>query len=241
MLYRLVINPTQIDNQQLLLSNDQRHYLHRVVRLQLGERFIAMDGKGEAWIVELNSQQATIIEPLATPSRELPINVTLITATIKGQGFETIVRCCTELGVKRIIPTLTCRSIAKPSDNKVQRWQKIAQEAAEQSERQLVPIIDEPKVFNQVIKEIATSDQGKYFCLARETKTHLLSCLEESSSKDLVIATGPEGGWTTSECNEAIAAGFKTVSLGNRILRATTAPITALSIIVAVAESKNWP
>ena len=99
-----------------------------------------MDGSGQTWLAQLDQDQANLLNPL-TESGELSTQVTLLVALPKGSGFEEIIRPCTELGVSHFIPVISDRTLLKPSPQKLERWQRIAQEAAEQSERQRVPTI----------------------------------------------------------------------------------------------------
>ncbi|MGL5943960.1 MAG: 16S rRNA (uracil(1498)-N(3))-methyltransferase [Waterburya sp.] len=235
MVYRLVINPDQIQKQQITLDAQQQHYLLRVLRLENSDRFIALDGIGNAWLAEINEQSAQIIETIDIKT-ELSVSLTLITALPKGSGYEQIVRCCTELGVSNFIPVISDRTILKPSLSKVERWRKIATEAAEQSERQIVPTIFEPVKFVTAIQNTSnTSTQAKYICVARGNIPSLWNCLQTTNSSEIIIATGCEGGWTETEVANAIANGYQPVSLGNLILRAVTAPITASSLVMAIS------
>jgi 16S rRNA (uracil1498-N3)-methyltransferase len=233
LVYRLVINPEQIQKQQITLDAQQQHYLLRVLRLGNGDRFIALDGIGGAWLAEIKGQSAQIIETIDIKT-ELSVSLTLITALPKGSGYEQVIRCCTELGVSNFIPVISDRTILKPSFSKVQRWRKIVTEAAEQSERQIVPTIFEPVKLVTAVRN-STSTEAKYICVARGNIPSLWSCLQTRNSSEIIIATGCEGGWTETEIAEAIANGYQPVSLGDRILRAVTAPITASSLVMAIA------
>jgi 16S rRNA (uracil1498-N3)-methyltransferase len=156
--------------------------------------------------------------------------------------------------------------LLKPSSQKVDRWKRIAAEAAEQSERQIVPTILEPISFDMAIKDCG--QKYRFICVARGENRHLWDCLvsleppgsplirgeqegdagfdppqpplirgeQDGEELSIVIATGPEGGWTDSEVERAIELGFEAVSLGSRILRAVTAPIVALSLVGAAFE-----
>ncbi|RAM51834.1 MAG: 16S rRNA (uracil(1498)-N(3))-methyltransferase [Hapalosiphonaceae cyanobacterium JJU2] len=242
-LQRITIASSQFHNQHITLTAEQQHYLCRVLRLQSGDRFIAMDGMGKWWLAQLADTQANILQSL-TVETELPVAVTLIIALPKGNGFDEVVRCCTELGVTCIAPVVSDRTLLNPSPQKLERWRRIAKEAAEQSERTTVPTILEPVSFT---KSLSFVTNQKYICEARGDYPHLLSCLQNqedgisnlsnlSSQKTIVIATGAEGGWTQTEVESAIQAGFQPVSLGKRILRAITAPIVALSLVAAACE-----
>ena len=233
--YRLVVTPEQIQQEQITLDARQQHYLLRVLRLNNGDRFIALDGAGNSWLAEIADRSAQIISAIAIET-ELPIFLTLITALPKGNGYEQVIRCCTELGVSKFIPVISDRTIIKPSPNKVQRWRKIAAEAAEQSERQIVPKIVEPVKFIRAIDN-TIPNQDKYICVARGNLPTLWNCLQNKSQSEIVIATGCEGGWTETEVKGAIASNFQPVSLGNRILRAVTAPIVVSSLVSCWIDS----
>ncbi|MBW4635438.1 MAG: 16S rRNA (uracil(1498)-N(3))-methyltransferase [Iphinoe sp. HA4291-MV1] len=237
-LQRIAIAPSQLQQEQILLTSQQQHYLGRVLRLRDRDRFIAMDGKGKWWLAQLEGEKAQIVESI-TVQTELPISITLMVALPKGNGFDDVVRCCTELGVTVIAPVVSDRTLLHPSPQKLERWLRIAQETAEQSERSFVPIILEPVSFITGLA-IGTTTH-RYICEARGSCPHLREAINQvSTTSEMIIATGPEGGWTEKELECAVDAGFQPVSLGRRILRAVTAPIVALSIVAAELESMEF-
>lgn len=231
---RIILEAIQQAEGTLPLTSEQHHYLKRVLRLEDGDRFMALNGQGKAWIAEIVGDAATMIEPISSPQKEFPYTVTLMVALPKGNAFDEVVRCCTELGVTTILPVISDRTLLKPSANKLTRWRRIAQEATEQSERLFVPTLQDPIGFTTALKTIPKENTNLYICAARGDYPHLLSCL--SSSKNIVLAIGPEGGWTEKEIEGAILQGFQPVSLGSRILRAVNAPIVALSLVAATFE-----
>ena len=235
-LQRLAIAFSQLQEQTILLKREQLHYLGHVLRLKEGESFIAMDGQGNSWLAALEAQQGRIIEPLEVTS-ELPVAITLIAALPKGNGFDEVVRCCTELGVTTIMPVISDRTILNPSPQKLERWRRIATEAAEQSERAIIPAILEPVAFSSAIATVGAD--YRYLCVARGEHPHLLNAINSGQSGEIAIAIGCEGGWTGAEIDKAIKLGFQSVSLGSRILRAVTAPIVALSIMAAAFETEK--
>jgi len=240
-LQRLLISPDQFSGGQVFLSSAQQHYLGRVLRLQAGDRFIVMNGQGQWWLAVLTElSHAELLEPIAAQT-ELPVSITLLIAMPKS-GLDEVVRQATELGVARIVPVISERTILKPSSQKLDRWQRIAQEAAEQSERQIVPELCSPQPWNEVLQQWNSTDFTCYLCEARGSYPHLLNCLEQqktkrNSQRSIALSIGPEGGWTDSEIAKAIAAGYQPVSLGLRVLRAVTAPVMALSIVASVFEA----
>ena len=238
---RITLTPSQIDNSNIKLTTEQHHYLTRVIRLQNGAQFQVIDGTGKLYLAEIGDDTAQIIQLITTDNLELPQPVTLICALPKGNSFDDIVRACTELGVTEIIPALSDRTLLQPSPQKLQRWRKIAQEAAEQSERMFIPTIAEPQVVRVILDQFPDSSH-KYICEARGEHPHLLTCLQSTPlTQRIILAIGPEGGWTDGELDRSIKSGFQPVSLGRRILRTITAPIVALSIVSAVAEQIPVP
>lgn len=230
---RLIVEPEQIEQDRVCLTTEQEHYLRRVLRLKVGDRFILCDGRGHSWIGELLENRARMLFP--TPGgREIQLALTLLIALPKGNAFDEVIRCCTELGVAQIVPVISDRTLLNPSDKKLDRWRRIAKEATEQSERQRVPPIQDPLRLQEAIASV--SQPKRYFCVARRDVPHLLTC---PCLGDVVVATGPEGGWTHEEMELAIASGFELVSLGRGILRAVTAAIAATTIVSAKVEA-NW-
>jgi 16S rRNA (uracil1498-N3)-methyltransferase len=236
-LQRITITTSQIQDRQIALTPEQHHYLTRAIRLQSGAQFQAIDGTGKLYLAEITAGSAKIVQIVTTIDRELPPSITLICALPKGNNFDDIVRACTELGVTTILPAISDRTLLNPSPQKLQRWRKIAQEAAEQSERTIIPTIAEPQALKAIFDQLPDRSD-RYLCEARGEQPHLLKCLQSHQLTDLpiIVAIGPEGGWTAGEIEIAIDRDFQLVSLGARILRTITAPIVALSIVAAAIE-----
>lgn len=237
-MYRLVIESSQNYDNHINLTSEQEHYLRRVLRLKVGAEFMAIDGGGNCWLVELTATGGRIIKTVSNDT-ELPIFLSLMIALPKGNGFDEIVRCGTELGVNQFIPVISERTLLRPKENKVIRWRKIAIEAAEQSERLILPDICEPMPFKQALSHIDGLQTNRYIAIARGDNPTLAKTIrnnEQFLNDSILIATGPEGGWTNSEIEMAIVNNFQPVSLGKRILRAITAPIMAASIIVGIYD-----
>jgi 16S rRNA (uracil1498-N3)-methyltransferase len=223
---RLTLEPSQIEFPLVTLTVAQTHYLRRVLRLEAGDRFQAIDGRGATYLVELQATQGRIIEELLTVNRELPLVVHGVIAVPKGNGLDDLVRACTELGVSQIHPVVSDRTQRAPNENRQQRWLKIAQEATEQCERAIVPTLHPLCPWS----EVAARARGqKYFCVTRREAPHLLESL--TTDGEIWLAIGPEGGWSEPEIDLALAQGWKPISLGPRILRTITAPIAALAVI----------
>ncbi|WP_280522651.1 16S rRNA (uracil(1498)-N(3))-methyltransferase [Phormidium tenue] len=230
---RLMVEPDQVVADQLCLSSSQQHYLYRVLRLGAGQQFVALDGQGQQWIATLTAQSdVAAIAPLPLPSSATQAPITLAIALPKGSGFDDVVRQTTELGVSTLQPVISDRTLHQPNPKKLDRWQRIAAEATEQSERLLLPHILPPMPWRDYLKQV--SEGNRWICVARGDAPHLLAAAQASDlARPTVIATGPEGGWTEAEVEGAIAMGFQPVSLGPHILRAVTAPLAALTLVTA--------
>ncbi len=231
-LSHVAIATDQLNHNDICLTPQQQHYLFRVLRLKRGDRFIALIEQ-QWWLSCLHTPEIAQRLELIPAQTELPLPVILMVALPKT-GMEDIVRSGTELGVSQIIPIISDRTLLQPSPQKIERWRRIATEAAEQSERQHIPIIVDPLPFCQTL-DIAPH---RFLCVARGNAPHLLTLPLPPPWEPLAIATGPEGGWTTAEIEQALQAGFQPVSLGKRILRAITAPLVAVALIAADYESK---
>ena len=243
MVYRLVITPEQRQGELVTLNQGQRHYLQRVLRLNPGDQFVVMEGTGAVWLAKLADSQAQLLQTL-DEQNELPVAVNLAVALPKGNSFEEILRPCTELGVAAFQPLITERTLLQPSAQKQQRWQRIVTESAEQSERQWLPPIAVPVTWAELLHNFEQRPDLKLICVARHHFPLLGAYLNQVSKTNhlpdsIIVATGPEGGWTETEIEQAIAADFQPVSLGNRILRAVTAPTVALAQIAAHYEIQH--
>lgn len=242
-LQRLAIAPHQHNAQTIQLTLEQQHYLTRVLRLKEGDRFIAMLDQGQWWLAQLQNTltEAQLIEPIAIET-ELAQPITLVAALPKGQGFDDVVRMVTELGVTTLIPILTARTLVNPSEQKLERWRRIATEAAEQSCRQMVPEILAPLPFNEALV-LAQNDRfashSPFIGVTDNAAPNFLDVLRKTSKQGILILVGPEGGWTPEEQTAAIAQGFTPVSLGHRVLRSITASVAVIAIAATQIDAQQ--
>lgn len=242
MVQRITIRASQKKGDIVELTANQSHYLRRVLRLGVGDRFIAQDGLGAQWFATLSEDPtvAHVVEVVAAAQQVLPTApLRLIAALPKGNSFDQVVRQATELGVSHIYPVISDRTLLKPKGNRLERWRRISQEASEQSERITVPEIFSPMPVNMCLQQ-ANWEGLRYLCAARQNSPHLLAKLQDDLTSenllDVTLMVGPEGGWTADEITVAIQQEYKTVTLGSVILRSVTASITALSLVAAARE-----
>lgn len=233
------------DEATATLAGEQAAHLARVLRAQPGMEFDVVAGD-RVWraAVSTVSTDSVRFDLIAEIDSDPALPVTLLLAVFKFDRMEWAIEKATELGVARIVPVLARRSekhLAQAAPARVERWRRIAREAAKQSRRSDVPVIEDPAPLRDAVRDTA---QGVRLVLAeQERAVTLRAALEDATrhhapgkSPEVSLATGPEGGWTAEE--EALfgAEGWKPVSLGPRILRAETAAITALAVTAAVLE-----
>lgn len=234
---------------QFVLSDADAFHMIKVMRQTEGSQFYAvMDGRvGLAQIrkIEGESIVGTMIEWLEDSS-ELPVEVTIACGLPKGDKLEFIVQKGTELGAHKFVPFNAKRSVAKwdqkKSDKKIERLQKIARGAAEQSHRNIIPKVEDAVDVKSLIELSSCYDVKvvAYEETAREGESgNLVKALSKTQKGEkMLIVFGPEGGIDSSEIEKFTEAGFVLCGLGPRIMRAETAPLYALSAISYALELK---
>jgi 16S rRNA (uracil1498-N3)-methyltransferase len=226
----------------VLLEGEAFHHLCRVLRLKEGDRLFALDGLGSLYHVTLDSVSKDRATGTVTGSEpaggEPPVPITLAAAIPKGERWEWILQKATELGVSRIQPLMTSRTVvqidARKAPDKLARWQKIVLEAAEQCERGRVPEVLPPLTWNAFLKSAASAAAAPALMLAcLERAGEAMPQVLEASPKptSITVLVGPEGGFSPQESDEALALGAKGISLGKRILRAETASLAVLAML----------
>lgn len=228
------------------LQGDTARQIIRVLRMSAGDEVILLDGRGYEYKVRLTAfgkdevwgdvlaKQHGIGEPIH--------NITLYLSLLnKAEKFEWALQKCTELGAARFVPVIAERSVsAAPARGKQERWERIIREAAEQSGRCLLPVLKEAIPLKQALKEekklLADNDYGRVAIMpAPGADMRLAGAFEEVSSEmgSAGIFIGPEGGFTDDELYEANCQGIGLVNLGPRILRAETAAVAALTLVMS--------
>lgn len=231
----------RINDQQFIINGEDRHHILNVMRMKIGDHIICVDPLGkiaECKITETSEFQvvADIVE-CKDENPELPIQITIASGLPKGDKLEWIIQKGTELGAHKFLPFAAARSVVKWDEKKsakrVQRWQKIAKEAAEQSHRAFVPEIINPVSFKTLLQR---SSQYDYKLVAfedesRNGETSVFSSIlrKMKRGESLLILFGPEGGLSQEEIQLAKENHFSLCGLGPRILRTETAPLYALA------------
>lgn len=212
-------------NKLVRLDEDSLYHLKKVLRKTDGWKFRLVDNTNQIYLVELKGNDALVIENL-NENNELDFDITVILSLIKPDKFDLCLQKLTELGVKRIVPFEARRSVIKANDKKLDRYRKIVLEACEQSHRNIIPEICDFASIKDIDKYLSKNNY-----IAYEKEDEKLSDLKTDESVTLVI--GPEGGFEIDEVNEFINKGFKSITLGKRILRAETAAIFGASLFIS--------
>lgn len=231
-----------IDKQVILDEGDQYH-LVKVMRAKVGEQ-IEVVSEGKLFLATVSSIKPLKIVTMAQikENNELKNDIVLIASLLKGDKLDLVLQKATELGVEEIVLLQSERSIAKirnlDRDFKLQRFNKIVKEAAEQSKRTRLPLLYRVIKFDQIPDIHADVKLMAYEGEQGSTSSFLSAVKNVKSGQRVAILIGPEGGFSLDEVNEAKEYGYQTVSLGRRILRAETASFYALSVLAAHLERK---
>ncbi len=246
---RYFVDQTARAGNTFTLSKDDAHHMKNVMRMDVGDEILVLDGTGlfRCRLEQLDKQTAVaeMLEELPIET-ELPIHVTIAYALPKGDKVELVAQKATELGISRLLVFESARSVskwdAKKIPKKLERLQKISKEAAEQSYRAHLPTI-EYVTYDEVLQRAAdyTACLIAYEESAKEGEAAAFaSTLSRLQSGDsLLVVIGPEGGLTETEVSRLTAGGFVPASLGRRILRTETAPIYVLSAVSYHFELKG--
>ena len=234
---RFFISPGQVIDQYITISGEDVRHIATVLRMKTGDELLLCDGRGteyQAKIARVSKSEITT-EVKARSKREIryPL-ITLCQGLPKSDKMDWIVQKSTELGVATIIPLATERTIVKIRDEekRVSRWQKIAREAAMQSNRPDIPEVEKIQSLDGYIRTL-DPDPGTLLILPWEEGTEpIRSILRQIPGiKNIIVLIGPEGGFSAQEVEMAKEKGYHTVSLGQNILRTETAAVAVLSMI----------
>lgn len=229
----------QFDGQRAVVEGDRAHHLGVVLRAQAGQLYELSDGArvclGRIESVKRERVEFALLEELH--ANEPKLRVTLLLSVVKFDSFEWAIEKATELGVTSIVPLAAERSekgLLAAVEKRSERWQKIILEAAQQSRRVLLPVL-QPVARPEAAFLIGKERLGIFLSERADTPS-LRQVLKDKTSTDVVLAIGPEGGWTDVEVEMAKSAGFRSASLGHLILRAETAVIAALASLSYALE-----
>jgi len=249
-MHRFFVSPEIVAQDAVTLRGPLAHQLGRVLRLRPGAEIALLDDTGWAYRVALEAVQPEVargrIVARWQPETEPRVAIALYQAVPKGSRFDWALQKATELGVAAIVPLITERMVvamAEASGEKLARWRRIVQEAAEQAGRARLPAVSAPVPFARACEPPPTGALGLIACLhpAVQPLRAALATLPPESLAAVRLYIGPEGDFSPGEVAQAVKAGLIPISLGPRILRTETAPLAALSAILYALGELDRP
>lgn len=227
---------------QFLVLEGENAAHAKVLRLKSGEAVTVCDGKGTDYACVVsdvsNGRISLVVQRVNASESEPKIAATIYMGFSKADKFEHVIQKATELGASKIVAFPCRRCVARPDEKslakKIERWQKIAASAAEQSGRGRIPEVTALPSFEAMLKQAAAAELPVLFYENERART-FQSAIQAGPFQSAALITGPEGGFEAGEVAQAEAAGLHICTLGSRILRCETAPLCALSALMYAA------
>lgn len=235
---RFFVPKQEIGSSFLVLTGENAAHA-KVLRLKNGDDVTICDGEGTDYICTVSdvaNGQISLVVHSADPSQSEPkVACSVYMAFAKADKFEHVIQKATELGAAELVCFPSVRCVSRPDKKslvkKLDRWQKIAASAAEQSRRGRIPQVIALPSYSSALKRAAEADLAVCFYENEEQLT-FRAAIEAAPFRTASILTGPEGGFESEEVRQAAEAGLKICTLGSRILRCETAPLCALSALM---------
>ena len=235
---RFFVDPAELHHEVIVLTGENAAHA-KVLRLKPGEEVLACDGQGMECLCEVTGQNGNEYElkviSLRQSETEAGVKVSIYMALPKADKLEHVIQKATELGACEIVTFPTTRCVSRPDDKslkkKLERWQKIAASAAEQSGRGRIPNVIVLPSFAEALRRAVHADKPIVF-YENEHATTLRQALPEGEYCTVSLLSGPEGGFEESEIEQARKMGMQICTLGKRILRCETAPLCGLSAVM---------
>ncbi|MBR2860720.1 MAG: 16S rRNA (uracil(1498)-N(3))-methyltransferase [Clostridia bacterium] len=241
---RFYCKSENINQDGIFFDKDESQHIKKVLRLTPGEEIIVSDGTGEDYLCVLTECAEKCVAKIngkVKNENEPKTNVILFQAVIKNEKMDLVIQKAAELGITKIVPVITARTVVKIEDakkelHKKERWQKIALEACKQCGRSKVPEVCSAMSLKEAIK-LYSACETKIVAYEEEKTQSITKAVTKTQSVGYFI--GPEGGITEEEHSLLVSAGGVSVSLGKRILRAETAAIACGAVIMALTGEMN--
>ena len=238
---RFFVSKEEIGDNFMVLTGENAAHA-KVLRLKNGDEVTLCDGEGTDYrctVSDVAPGQISLVIHAAAPAQsEASISCSIYMAFAKADKFEHVIQKATELGAAELVcfPSERCvsRPDAKSLSKKLERWQKIAASAAEQSRRGIIPRVIALASYQEALERAAMADLAVCF-YENENDLTFRAAIEEAKPHTAALLTGPEGGFELEEIRQAEQAGLKICTLGKRILRCETAPLCALSALMYAA------
>ena len=246
-MYQFFVQPSQIQDKKVIITGSDVNHIRNVLRMKPGEEIAVsngIDGREYRCGIEEFVEDTVVctLRFIKEDGVELPSRIYLFQALPKADKMELIVQKAVELGVYEIIPVAAKRCVVKLDEkkaaNKVNRWQGIAEAAAKQSKRGVIPEVHMPVSFQEAVDLAGSMDVRLIPYELAEDMTHTRALIEAiKPGQSIAVFIGPEGGFEESEIQIALSAGIEPLTLGKRILRTETAGFTVLSWLMYHLEN----
>jgi len=245
-MYHFFVSEEQINGENAYIEGSDVNHIVNVLRMKPGEELL-ISVKGD-WdylckIVDIETDRVNLKVLESMEQRELPVNITLLQGIPKSDKLEMIIQKAVELGVSEIIPVKTKRVVVKidekKADTKVNRWNAIAESAAKQSKRSIIPKVSEPMSIDnalEIVKDFGVKLIPYENADGIDKTRKILDNMDKT--KNIAVFIGPEGGFEESEVERIKNSGFEVITLGKRILRTETAGLALLSNIMIRLEDE---
>ncbi len=238
---RLFIDTLEISEEYFSLDKENSHYISNVLRMREGEELIVVANNRMEYCCEVNSVSKNEVQLKVISSRENDTEpktfITLFQSVSKGERMDLTIQKSVELGVSRIVPVYSERVISRNDKaSKIDRWQKIALEAARQSQRGIIPEVTEVMSFKDALKLASSQNELVLFPWEEEKGQTLKEAIRDKAFSNVAVFIGPEGGYSDKEAELASETGARPVTLGKRILRTETAGPAVLAMLLFELE-----
>lgn len=240
-MHHFFVSPEQVGEKSITITGSDVNHIKHVLRMAPGEQITVSSGENKEYRCEIRSLSEEQVEAqimwVQETGAELPSRLYLFQGLPKSDKMELIIQKAVELGVYEIVPTATRRAVVKldkkKEESKRKRWQGIAESAAKQSKRNLIPQVTQVMSFREAVEYAAGLDVKLVpYELAEgmDAARQVIGSIKPGQS--VAVFIGPEGGFAPEEIDYAVEHGFRSITLGRRILRTETAGMTVLSILM---------
>ena len=245
-MHRFFLPPDAFQDEIIIFPTETAQQIQRVLRLLNGEKVTALDNLGWQYSVELTEvsrgQVSGRVLGKSCVLSEPPVHLSMYLCLTQREKFEWMLQKCTEVGAAEFTPVLSSRSLVQDKhayENKHSRWERIIQEAAEQSGRGKIPRLNLPLDYATAVETAKAKNDICLVAWEEENTLRLPDVLHGmSAGANLALLIGPEGGLTAEEVNQAVHTGWKVVSLGPRILRMETAAVVSAALVIDWFETR---
>ena len=242
---KFFVNSNQTQDKTIYITDEDAKHMISVLRMKKDDRVLVSDGQDidyDCIIKDISKNKVELeIKDMFKSISEPQVKVTLYQGLPKSDKMELIIQKCVELGVDKIVPVAAERSVVKfeepkKSEKKIERWNKISEAAAKQSQRSKVPLVTEIMSYSQAIEQAVKENDSVIIPYENETNFTIKQFLKDFNGRSIAVFIGPEGGFADKEIEFAKQKNIQAVTLGKRILRTETAGFVVLANVMYEKE-----